>query len=227
MLREDIPGAPSRRLAPPAPSIPDEGGPRASGAADGLPPRCRPAPRRRSAPIPAPTSKLATAASIRGSRGAAVRPGAPERADAPADAGLRRRSLRGDPLIYPQQRGGEHPVPPPAPADPDDGGSLRRAWRAALCVPVLRLNPGRRGPLAAVPRPQQPGMIAGRFPDVGFRYRLSARRRVDPVLASNSAGSTRDRPGLREHQRHAKHATDQTNPRSLKAARRLSEKGDR
>ena len=27
---------------------------------------------------------------------------------APADAGLRRRRLRGDPLVYPQQRGGEH-----------------------------------------------------------------------------------------------------------------------
>ena len=44
----------------------------------------------------------------RNDAGLAAGPGAPERADAPADAGLRRRSLRGDPLIYPQQRGGEH-----------------------------------------------------------------------------------------------------------------------
>ena len=35
--------------------------------------------------------------------------GRPGTADAPAHACLRRRSLRGDPLVYPQQRGGDHP----------------------------------------------------------------------------------------------------------------------
>jgi hypothetical protein len=71
--------------------------------------------------------------------------GRPGTADAPAHACLRRRSLRSDPLVYPQQRGGDHPyvvaqavnvVARAAigrPARPIEGGVLR--------VPLIEASP--------------------------------------------------------------------------------------